>query len=131
MSRQADEAKYQSRGKRGQAANPSRSSRFVAYHPTKAEKDQIRSLGDGYAYGGNRGISLLQEGHKLTIGYKPEQEAFYVMLREGGKAWDEAVTISFWHSDLETCFKQMAFALATVFEDFPDLAALPPEDNSW
>lgn len=68
----------------------------------------------------------------ITIGYKPENAAYFAMLRDKAGKWDETNTICAWHSDLEKCLISLAFALKFVCQAFPpNLPAGKIVENEW
>jgi hypothetical protein len=116
MSRSQDEKRYPAK-----VAKPKKSlGPFVVIRPTKEERDAISSLDQAAVACWIELAALLTQGHKLTLGHREENGSFFLHLREGGVEWDEAITLSVFHTELFRCFQIMAWALREKYPYFPD-----------
>lgn len=106
-------------GRKPKGKEPQRVANFAVFRPTEAERKAIAA--EAFDVGDCLDIlaRLLEEGHKLTLGYKAENNAYYLHLREGNADWDKAVTVSCWHSTYERVFQMMAYAVSHRYPEFP------------
>jgi hypothetical protein len=74
---------------------------------------------------------VTQEGHKLAIGYDYDRGSYYVIMREGLVAWEEARAVSAWHADLDRALVTLWFYLVHINPEWPELppGASPVVDN--
>lgn len=106
-------------GRKLKGKTPQRVDNFVVYRPTAEERARITGKALSIEECLNCLIPLLEEGHKLTLGFKPENSAYYLHLREGNADWDKAVTLSCWHAAPERVFQMMSDAILHKYPEFP------------
>lgn len=121
MSRQNDERRHGRNGVTKPQVHKSNGTGFVVFHPTKEQREAIkadvRTSGDVV----RDFVPYLEEGHRLAVGYRAENGAYFCHMREGSADWDKAVTLSAWHTDLETALKVLSYALRKVHTEFPTI----------
>jgi len=107
-------------------------SRFVAYHPTKEEREDIRKMEEDLGEIMDFLFTFLEDGHTLHFGVRLENSASYVMLRQGDVHWQDAVTLSCWHLNYETAARTLAYGLRGKYSTFPDIQlALFHQEVDW
>lgn len=108
-------------GRKARQKDPVRVDNFAVFRPTTEEKQAIAlaNLTIGDCVQGL--VRLLEDGHKVTLGYRAENSAYYLHLREGNVDWDKGVTVSCWHSTLERVFQMMAYAIVHRYPEFPQV----------
>lgn len=122
MSRLVDEKKYSRKKKEPESRKSTGSlSNFVSFNPTKEQREAIKSSSLSLTENLDYLSTWLQEGHKLSINYNREQEAYGIFLRDGNADWREAVVLSCWHVDWERAISMLCFALNNVHTDFPHI----------
>lgn len=104
---------------------------FVSFRPTKEDKEAIRADQTPLDVLLGELATWVEDGHKLTLGFRPENSAFYLSLREGGAEYSDAVSLSVWHTDLLTCFYAMKHALRGRYSDFPAIQFDLFEKPDW
>lgn len=114
--------------KEGERSNP-----FITFHPTEAEKIQMRQMPVHIGAVIELLAVTLQQDCTLSVTFKPENNAFCVMLHDRAKPFGEREVLTAWHADLEMALRAMAFALETRWKGFP--YEVPQRqsavDNSW
>jgi hypothetical protein len=106
-------------------------SNFVAFHPTKEERMAIKNDDTDLAEVISFLLTFVQDGHKLSIGYRAENGSFFVMLRDGGETWDKAVCLSAWHQDPMIAIYAMRNALMGRYSTFPHVQMSLFSDVDW
>jgi hypothetical protein len=106
---------------RGSKPKDAAAGNFLVFRPDKSAKESVkadsRSLGEVL-------VSLsewVEAGHRLTIGFKHENDAYFVILREGMANYGEAVCLSTWHADPVVAIKLLDYALHNGYGGFPQL----------
>jgi hypothetical protein len=130
LERLAEEKKSRRVARRPAKAN-GKNSGFVAFHPTKEEREEIKADQTPLREVIDFLFTWVEDGHKLTFGYKPENEAYYLALREGGASFDEAVTLSMWHADPWMCVYGMKAALKGRYASFPAIQLDFNDSLNW
>jgi len=92
---------------------------FAVFRPTAVEREAIREEEASVGACLTTLVRLLEEGHKLTLGHKPENGSYYLHLKEGNVDWDKGITVSCWHSSIERVFQMMAYAVTHRYSEFP------------
>jgi hypothetical protein len=132
MSRVSDEKQYKNRGTIAQAEPRRGKSRYIVYRPTKEEREAIKADKAPLASVMQRLTMWVQKDAKLTIGHKAENDAYFAHLTDLGVDWQNAITLSVWHSDWETALRTLDYGLRTRYEQFPDIQLeLFPDDLNW
>jgi hypothetical protein len=120
VSRQNDEKKF-SRSRDKAQKSPGRTQvPIFSFHPTKEQREAIKA--------DDRPISDIldilktycEDNCTLTIGYKPEMESMYAIVRTRENRFEDSLAVSAWHSDLATALYALAFCLKNVARDFPE-----------
>lgn len=106
-------------------------SNFVAFHPTKEERMAIKSDDTDLAEVVSFLLTFVQDGHKLSFGYRAENASFYVLLRDGGESWVNAVCVSAWHQDPMMAIYAMKNALTGRYSTFPNVQMSLLSDVDW
>jgi hypothetical protein len=76
--------------------------------------------------------SLLQAGHKMTMGHSTYNNAYFCSLREGINDWESARAVSAWHIEPGMALRTLCYALEVRFPDFPELGdGWHQEDLVW
>lgn len=131
MSRQADERKNMGKqtAKSGQKA---KAKLFVSFHPTKEEKEYLRSLDTSLEDDLESLKFFMAEGHKITVGYSKNTGAVYATLREGTDDWEQARSVSAWHSEAGMALRALIYGVLHYHPKFPNLATSQAEfDLEW
>jgi len=132
MSRVNDERKYKNPGTTQTRSAKKPTSKYVVFRPNTIERETIKADKAPIERVMASMAKWVQRDAKLTIGHKAENGAYFVHLTDLGVDWQEAVTLSVWHSDLETALRTMYYGLCTAYEAFPDIQlALFSDDLSW
>jgi len=132
MSRVNDEQRYKKIGAGREAPAKKLRSRYVVYRPSKEERELIRADKTSLSAVISALAKWVLKDAKLTIGHKAENDAYFVHLTDLGVDWQEAVTLSVWHSDWETALRSLDYGLKTHYTEFPDIQLeLFPDDLSW
>jgi len=108
---------YRAKQKNTQPSQPP----IVTFRPTSEEREELSAgrLGLEEAVG-ILGTTVM-EGARLVVGHKPENGSYYAILRDATTPYENAVAVSYWHSDPAKCLVGLAYALAKRFPHFPDL----------
>lgn len=130
LERLAEEKKSRAANKRA-AKHNGQNANFIAFRPTREEKEQIRSDSSTVLEVLTLLSTWVEDGHKLILGHKPENGAFYLALREGGAPFDQAVTLSVWHTDPVTCLFALKHALVGRYSSFPQVQVDLFVDLEW
>jgi len=104
---------------------------FVAFRPTKEEKERIKADQTPLREVIESLMTWVEDGHKLTFGYRAENEAYYLVLREGGAEFADAVSLSIWHADPWICVYGMREALTGRYSAFPAIQLEFATDLTW
>jgi len=132
MSRVSDEKQYKNKGTTVSAAPRKGKSRYIVYRPTKEEREAIKADKAPLGSVMHRLTMWATKDAKITVGHKAENDAYFVHLTDLGVDWQEAITLSVWHSDWETAIRTLDYGLRTRYETFPDIQLeLFPDDLSW
>jgi len=132
MSRAADEKQYKNKGTTAPEPARKAKSRYIVYRPGKEEREAIKADKSLLGQVMQRLAMWAVKDAKLTIGHKAENDAFFVHLTDLGVDWQQAVTLSVWHSDWETALRTLDYGLRTRYEQFPDVQLeLFPDDLNW
>jgi len=132
MSRVNDEQRYKKSGTSSGAPVKKPRSRYVVYRPSKEEREFIRADKTSLSVVIAALAKWVLKDAKLTVGHKAENDAYFVHLTDLGVDWQEAVTLSVWHSDWETALRSLEHGLKTRFTEFPDVQLeLFPDELSW
>lgn len=107
--------------------------KFIAFHPTTQEKKLIRDDTIGWTEIIDRLQSCLNSELAISIKRDDYRDCISLVIRENVPFGDEGIAISFWHTDVLTCFQQMCVAFDDRYKDFPEAAqlSLPEEDVDW
>jgi hypothetical protein len=121
MSRVVEEAKSPKVKKSGQNGKKNSQKRFISFHPTKEEKEHIRTMDESLddSLVGIR--PWLAEGHKITLGFSANNEACYASIRESHDDWTRARALSAWHADPDVALRSLCYALVSRFPTFPEI----------
>ena len=92
---------------------------FVVFRPTEAQKREIAELNESIQGCLDQLQPFLESGHRLIWGYRAENGAMFVHMREGNADFINAVTLSCWHADLRRCLQMMVYALKHVHTEYP------------
>jgi len=92
---------------------------FLVYRPTEQQRKAIMEIALPAEACMDILYPLLEQGHRLTWGYKPENNAVFLHLREGNVDYDRALTLSCWHATWLRCLQMMAYAVVHVYPEFP------------
>jgi len=130
LERLQEEKKSKAISKKPRKANGA-DTRFVSFHPTTEERKAIREDLTPLREVLDFLLTWVEDGHRLTFGHKGENSAYYVMLREGGAGYDEAVTLSVWHEDPWICVYALKAALKGRYGAFPNIQLNVWEDVDW
>lgn len=132
MSRVNDERKYKYTGKVPAGTQRKPTSRYVVFRPNTVARGVIKADNTSIDQVMASMARWIQKDAKLTIGYKAENGAYFVHLTDLGVDWQEAVTLSVWHGDLETALRTMHFGLATAYNTFPEIQLeLLSDELTW
>jgi hypothetical protein len=121
MSRSVEEAKN-SRKKGGpNNGRKANQKRFVSFHPTKEEKEHIRTMEESLddCLVGIR--PWLATGCKLTIGFSDKNDACYASIREHNDNWRDARALSAWHADPDVAVRSLCYAVVSRYPSFPEI----------
>lgn len=120
MSRVVEEAKAHKNGKNGKSSTERQVRRFLSFHPTKDQKEYLRTQDEGLddLLVGIR--PYLEDGHKITIGYSEKNKACYASIRENHQDWQQARAISAWHADADMALRSLCYAIVSQYPSFPD-----------
>lgn len=132
MSRQADERKYRAGSKNGQNGPTKRKSTYVVYRPNTEERTAVRADKSPLSDVVLRLIEWTQRDAKIVIGFRAENESHFVHLTDLSVDWQEALTLSVFHSDAETALRTLDHGLRSRYSGFPDIQMdLFPDDTTW
>jgi hypothetical protein len=130
MSRQADE-RLSGRNGKNRSTVASSGVKFVQYRPNKAEKEEMDKRKWTVEAAFSRLAALTERGAKITLGFRAENSAYFVHLRNEEDAFGEGVIISVFHLEAETALIALAHAMDTRFKEWPDVQLSFPEENNW
>lgn len=132
MSRVQSEKQYKGTPVHDQRKGKSPANRYIVFRPTEGEKAQIKADKLPFDKVVERLAAKVAFDAKLSIGYKPENAAFFAHLTDTSVAWQEAATLAAWHVNVETAVRMLEFSLRDRFADFPDVAAPSAGDElTW
>lgn len=132
MSRVNDEKRYRQSSTTGEKPARKPGSRYIVYRPSKEERELIKADKKPLSAVMTALSKWVTRDCKLTIGHKAENDAFFAHLTDLGVEWQQAITLSVWHSDWETALRTLEQGLATRYAEFPDIQLeLFPDDLSW
>jgi hypothetical protein len=92
---------------------------FVVFRPTEGQKREIVQESLTMETCVRRLERFMQDGHRLILGYKAENGAWFVHIREGNADFVSAITLSCWHGDLHRSLQMMVYGLEKVYTEFP------------
>jgi len=119
MSRQNDEKRFsRSRADKGASGKKTQVPIF-SFHPTKEQREAIKADTDPLVLKLDIIKTYLEDNCTLTVGYKPEMESCYAIIRTKEANFEDSIAVSAWHSDLATALYALAFCLKNVTRDFP------------
>jgi len=109
-----------SKGGKNKPNPQTRRAKITTFHPTTEERTELEKG----IYGPLEALETLEKAlsqwASISIGFKPENEAFFVILRDNRVPWNEAPALSYWNKDLARAITGMGFALENRYEGFPD-----------
>lgn len=115
-----DAKQAKSKNGKGKPSPQTRRAKITTFHPTERERSD---LANGI-YGPLEAIETLEkalsEWASISIGFKPENEAYFVILRDNRVPWNEAPALSYWNKDLARAITGLGYALGNRYEGFPD-----------
>lgn len=132
MSRQASEKQY--KGTKNDRPNhaAAKKATFVVFRPGKEEREEIRSDDAPLIQRWAELVSYVLSGHKVSVGYRPENDSIYIHLRDGETDWDKAVTLSVFHNDPAVALRTICYGLRGRYSEFPDIQlSLFDDDVNW
>lgn len=107
--------------------------KFIAFHPTTIEKQNIRSNEVSYEAIFDHVQRCMEDGLAISLKRDETRDCLSLVLRENKEFGQDAVALSFWHTDALVCFQQLVVALEDRYRGFPQTAqiALPEQDVDW
>lgn len=94
---------------------------FVAFHPTKEEKEKLQSDASlDSSWAAEVLESCLAEGARLSFSYRPENRAVVAMIRDGTVEFNQSTTLSAFQASLEKAIIALAFFVRYHYPHFPD-----------
>lgn len=106
---------------------------YVNFHPTKEEKDELKDEQKFNLEWGLLVISNYLDGRaSLSVGYAGRTDSYYATLREKSDNWQDARSLSCFHSDPSRAIIGLAFSLERHYDDFPNVeSTIQPRDLEW
>lgn len=92
---------------------------FVTFHPSTAEKTQLREMPPSLEHALSRLQGKLEEGCGITVTMNQNNGSFAALIYDKSQSFDERITISCWHTQLDKAIVGLAFALDARWPDFP------------
>lgn len=132
MSRQNDEGRYNKAQSNAGKKPARRKSNYIVFRPSAEERKTIKE--DKAPIGGVVAdlIRRTMNDAKLVIGYRAENEAHFVHLTDIGVDWQDAITLSVFHTDWETALRTLEYGLKTRYSEFPEIQLeLFSDDTNW
>lgn len=117
--RQADEEQYPAKGKGRKKPPLVAGATFYTFHPNAEQRMELNDLAYDLPWALDIISSRLAEDCRLVLGYKPENGAFYAMVKETTVDWDKARNVWVWHRDLSRAMIGLAFYLTHVNPEWP------------
>jgi hypothetical protein len=100
-------------------ANGSPNGQFLTFHPTEAEKIQLQTMPPTVEASWDALFKLTQQNVSLTVGFRQENGAYFITLRDKAVDWTEDTPLSAWHTDVNKAAQALCFALETRWADYP------------
>lgn len=122
MSRNQTEKQYKSTTVNAKGPKASPGNRYIVYRPAESEKAQIKADKLSLESVIERIAAKVSFDAKLSIGFKPENGAFFVHLTDTSVQWQEAVTLAVWHVNPLTALRSLEFGLRDRYAEFPDIS---------
>lgn len=111
------------KGKKPRENSPSLNAKFVAYHPTEADKAYLRD-GDGSLEQELPMLtSYLQTGNRVTFGISSRTGTFYATIREKTNNWKEDRSLTTFHNEPDIALRLLVRGLVIRFPHFPEMSA--------
>lgn len=127
MGRDTNESETQARHKKKTKRARNGGGNFLTYHPTVREREELAAHAPAIDAAWSRLAKLIQEDVSLTIGFKPENHSYFLILRNKALDWTEDTPLSFWHQDYEKLVRMACYAIDTKFAGYP--FDLPPAED--
>lgn len=132
MSRMRDEQKANGSSGRSKPYIPAPKVSYLAYHPTKDEKEFLRSQDEplDILLAGIKG--LLDAGHKLTVGKAQATGAYYASLRQGDVPFEQSICLSAFHGEPGMAVRALLHFQSVYHPNFPQTGAASwLEELNW
>lgn len=120
------------KGHATQGANsPKNGPGIVTFQPLKEHKEQLKQgiLDEAKA------VEVLDRaimgGNKVSLGYSPDKNGFFAIVRDGNASFGEGIAVSCWGRDLGRAIVVLAFYLREINPDFPSNVQMPLFDDTW
>jgi len=105
---------------------------LYSYHPTKAHKDALRSGEFPLEQALDYLSKMFQRDCTLSCGYKPETDAYWLILRAKTDDWRTAPAFGVFSGDMEKAIRMLAYGLSRLSPEFPeDLPSYYINDDDW
>ena len=108
--------KTQQKGTKG----AKRRSPIFTFNPSREERASAKERAGVSPMVVDRLARLVAGGVKITVGYSPDRDSYFVIAREEGENWLECAALSAWHKDVWLALAALTVAVDGRFEGFPD-----------
>ena len=129
MSRQHDESADRKPTKKNNPPNKGSQGGLFAFHPNTIQREDLAKWTADIEKSIDFLATWLEDNCLISVGFKPENASYFVILKERSTDWKTAKSVSVWHSDLGRAFLGLEYYLREVNPEFP--RSLPSQTSGF
>ena len=126
-----DSRKDKRRSEGGNKAQIKPKNSIFTFHPTKEQREDIRSIPDDVSRDLDSISAVLSNGCTLSLGYDGNRGNYFCLVRKKQEEWATAPAISVFHSQVDQALKGVAYYLREVNEEWPMVLPRIEFNDEW
>lgn len=119
---QLERQKENKAGRNGAKRSKANQSRFVTFHPTEADKKELKDKAYDLTWAWEVIEGRLDRGCSLSLSVRDDGSSYCAMIWDASLDWEERTMVTSFHSDLDRAVLGLAYALEKRHPDFPEIA---------
>ena len=117
---QSNDAKYdRPRGSSRKKGKSNKTSSLFSFHPNKDQREELKKWTADLDKDLEFLMTFLEDNCLLSVGYKAENASYFALLKDRSVQWDQAASVSVWHTDLPRALLGLTYYLKEVNPEFP------------